>query len=157
MLELPAHSRRIVVVEDNPADAKLFQMALEKAGLRLEIQVITDGMQAWSYFEKAAVSNRGIDCDLVLLDLNVPIMNGFEILERIKSHCNLKKLPVIILSSSSTHEDIERCYQAGANCYLTKPASLTEYFEMIARMADYWLCSAKLPAKSSLARIPSRA
>jgi CheY-like chemotaxis protein len=132
-------------------------LAFEKTGLRLEIQVIADGMQALSYFN-AASSVSGPDCDLVLLDLNVPIINGFEILERIKSQRHLMRIPVIIFSSSSSNDDIERCYQAGANSYFCKPGALSEFFEMVERMAAYWLEWAKLPskAKASALKLSSR-
>jgi two-component system, chemotaxis family, response regulator Rcp1 len=156
MFEVASDARRIVVIEDSPADANLLRIALEKAGARLEIQVIADGMQALAYFESAASKNR-LDSDLVLLDLNVPIINGFEILERIKGHRNLKKLPVIILSGSSNTDDIERCYQAGANCYLCKPGGLTEFFEMVAGMVDYWLRCAKLPSRAASEKISAPA
>ena len=154
MLAQPSNLRRIVVIEDSAADANLLRIALEKTGSRLDIHVIADGMQALAYFENAATV--GIDCDLVLLDLNVPIINGFEILERIKSHAYLKKIPVIILSGSAHDSDIERCYQSGANCYLSKPSALAEFMEMISRFVDCWLRCARLPARQAGAKIVSR-
>ena len=83
----------------------------------------------------------------VLLDLNVPIINGFEILERVKNDKKLKRIPVIILSGSSNDDDIERCYQAGANCYLCKPGGLTEFFDMVTQLVKYWLVYAKIPTR----------
>ena len=156
MFELPAEPHRIVVIEASPADANLLQIALEKTGLRLDIQIIADGMQALAYFESAATAQAGVDCDLVLLDLNIPIISGFEILERIRSHQNLKKVPVLILSGSSNDDDIGRCYQAGANSYLCKPSGLSEFFGLVAQAADYWLHCAKIPSRSGTAKLSSR-
>jgi|SRR6266536_1812639 len=149
MFENPAEPRRIVVIEDSPDDANLLRIALEKTGLRLDIQIIADGMQALAYFESAATAQTGVDCDLVLLDLNIPIINGFEILERIRSHPNLKKVPVIMLSGSSNNDDVQRCYQAGANCYLCKPSGLSEFFSLVAQVLDYWLHCAKIPSRAT--------
>jgi len=156
-MDAPLETRRILVIEDSAADAHLLRMAFEKTGLRVDIEVIADGMQALKYFESSK-SKAGPDCDLVLLDLNVPIINGFEILERIKSQRNLMKIPVIIFSSSSSSEDIERCYQAGANSYLSKPSALAEFFELIERTAAYWLQSVRLPskAKAGVLKLSSR-
>jgi len=155
MFENLSDAGRIVVIEDSPADANLLRIALEKKGLRLDVQVIADGVQAVAYFEKSA-ANGGADCDLVLLDLNVPIINGFEILERIKNNRNLKKVPVIILSGSSNRDDVERCYQTGANCYFCKPTNLTEFYDMIGGVVDYWLRFAKLPARPGVAKLSIR-
>jgi two-component system, chemotaxis family, response regulator Rcp1 len=154
MLEHSSSPRRIVVIDDNPADTNLLRIAPEEAGSRLEVQVIADGMQALDYFENAA--KAGLDCDLVLLDLNIPVIDGFEILKQVKSNRNLMKLPVIILSSSSSNNDIERCYQSGANSYLSKPSGLQEFIGLISGMVNYWLHCARLPARRAITQTSSQ-
>ena len=134
---------RIALVEDSPADAHIFRFALQQTGISLDIDVLEDGFKAMEYL--CAGNGHGPRCDLVLLDLNLPGMSGFEVLERIKAVDQLRRVPVVVMSGSSSHEDIDRCYLAGANSYVSKPSQLEDILEMAGRLVAYWFDCAKLP------------
>jgi len=131
--------RKIVIVEDNPADAKTLRVALARRDPDIETTVLEDGVRAIEYFTETKTA------DLVLLDLNLPIVSGFEVLEFLKSDPQLKKLPVVVLSGSSSQQEIERCYAAGANSYMCKPTGIQQVFDMAVQLITYWFDLAKLP------------
>jgi CheY-like chemotaxis protein len=135
----------VAVIEDNPADADMLRYALQQAGTPLEIVVLPDGSQALSYLRDNAPA-----CNLVLLDLNLPILSGFDVLKSIKTNDTLKKLPVVVLSGSSNYEDIDRCYRAGANSYVCKPNQLSDILAMAVHLVTYWFDCAKLPVAEAL-------
>lgn len=132
--------RKIIIIEDNPADAKTLRFALLRRDAGIETTVLEDGARAIEYF------NDDADLpDLVLLDLNLPIVSGFEVLEFLKSDPQLRKLPVVVLSGSSSQDEIERCYAAGANSYFCKPTGIQQVFDMASEIISYWFEQAKLP------------
>lgn len=133
-------ARKIIIIEDNPADSKTLRVALARRDVEIETILLDDGARAIEYFSKSLV-----DADLVLLDLNLPIVSGFEVLEFLKSDPQLRKLPVVVLSGSSSQPEIERCYAAGANSYLCKPTGIQQVFDMVAELVTYWFDYAKLP------------
>jgi two-component system, chemotaxis family, response regulator Rcp1 len=137
-------ARKIVIVEDNPADAKTLRVALARRDADLETIVLEDGVRAIEYFSQS-VNEDADPPDLVLLDLNLPIVSGFEVLEFLKADAHLRKLPVIVLSGSSSQQEIERCYEVGANSYICKPTGIQEVFDMAAELVTYWFDHAKLP------------
>jgi CheY-like chemotaxis protein len=148
---------RIVLLEDNPADAQMLAMALEQAGAATDINLIQDGVEAVEYFERVDAGSVPREFDLVLLDLNLPRMNGFEVLERIRACENLKSLPVIVLSGSSAAPDVDRCYRAGANSYICKPSHLDEILAMAVQFVTYWSQFAQLPSRRPVASVsPSK-
>jgi len=138
---------RILIIEDNPADAQILQMALERAGVPLEIIHLDDGAKAMEYLSAGKSSH----CDLVLLDLNLPRLSGFEILERIRASEELAGLPVVVTSGSADAADVDRCYRAGANSYICKPAHLVDILTAAARIVAYWSQCVTLPSGSSAA------
>jgi CheY-like chemotaxis protein len=140
----------LVLVEDNPADVQMLRMALEQTGTPMRIVALADGVEAIEYFRPADDRDVRSKCDLVLLDLNLPRINGFEVLEHIKSRDDLKGLPVIVMSGSSDLSDIDRCYRSGANSYVCKPAHLNEIFTTVAQFVAYWSKCAKLPSKQPI-------
>jgi CheY-like chemotaxis protein len=144
--------RRIIIVEDNPADAKTLRVAIARRDEAIETIVLEDGERAIEYF--SGLMTNG-DTDLVLLDLNLPIVSGFEVLEFLKSDPQLRKLPVVILSGSSSQHEIERCYAVGANSYFCKPTGIQQFFDMAAQWVTYWFEHARLPR--SFAATHSRA
>jgi chemotaxis family two-component system response regulator Rcp1 len=145
---------RILIVEDNPADAQIFRMALERADVPMEIVHLEDGVKAMEYLTGG---NRG-RCDLVLLDLNLPRLNGFEVLDSIRSSQELRSLPVVVLSGSADFEDIERCYRAGANSYVCKPEHLVDIMAVAVQIVTYWAQCVKLPSGSRAGNsVPSSA
>ena len=131
--------RKIIIVEDNPADAKTLRVALARRDPDIETMVLEDGVRAIEYFTEMKTA------DLILLDLNLPIVSGFEVLEFLKSDPQLKKLPVVVLSGSSSQQEIERCYAAGANSYMCKPTGIQQVFDMAVQLITYWFEHAKLP------------
>jgi chemotaxis family two-component system response regulator Rcp1 len=142
---------RILVVEDNPADAQILKMALEKTGAPLEIVVVEDGIKAMEY-----LTARNPDgCDLVLLDLNLPRLSGFEVLDRIRSSEELRSLPVVVLSGSANSDDIERSYRAGANSYVCKPEHLVDILTVAVQIVTYWSQCVKLPSGSRASALSS--
>jgi CheY-like chemotaxis protein len=134
--------RKIIIVEDNPADAKTLRVALARRDGTIGTMVLEDGARAIEYFSGSSTNG---DTDLVLLDLNLPIVSGFEVLEFLKSDPQLRKLPVVVLSGSSSQHEIERCYAAGANSYFCKPTGIEQVFNMAAELVTYWFDHAKLP------------
>lgn len=129
---------QVLLVEDDPGDARLTSEALKKTGYQSQVTLAVDGEKALDcLFQRGAYSNALLP-DLVLLDLNLPRVNGHDVLREIKNHSFLKRIPVVILSSSSAEEDIQRAYNAHANCYITKPVGLTPYFSAIQTIVDFW-------------------
>src|SRR5712691_3300357 len=131
----------ILLVEDDPNDVLLLERAFEKAGLRDLLKVVTDGGQAIDY-----LSGRGVYDSreqfplpfLLLLDLKMPGTDGFEVLEWVRKQPQLKRLLVVVLTSSNLQEDVDRAYELGANSYLVKPVSFDEMVSMIQRFEIYW-------------------
>ncbi len=140
------HSRtpRILLVEDSPADAEMLRLAIAHTGIPLQIVWVQDASQAIEYLGTPE-PNASLPCDLVMLDINLPVTTGFELLQEIKAHEILKTLPVIIMSGSNNPEDVQRCYRAGANSFVCKPAQLDEILTLAACLAKYWFLCVKLP------------
>lgn len=138
---------RILLVEDNPADAQMLRTALGKTGMPVEITHVKDGVEAVEYL---AHEHKPVQsCDVVLLDLNLPRLSGFEVLEHIRSCEDLKSLPVVIMSGSTNVDEIDHCYQAGANSYICKPIHLEEILSTAAWFVAYWSNCVKLPRRSA--------
>jgi chemotaxis family two-component system response regulator Rcp1 len=135
--------RKILIIDDNPADSKMLRAALARRDSAIETEVLEDGEQAVEYFSMKMRPESAPD--LILLDLNLPLLSGFEVLEFIKSEPGLKKLPVVVLSGSSNPYEIERCYAAGANSYISKPVGLQQVFDMAEHLISYWFEHASLP------------
>ena len=133
---------RVLLIEDNPGDADLIKETLEETGLRLAIAVAVDGAQAmYRLFRTTAVTSP----DLILLDLNLPRMDGRKVLTEIKRHEKLKRIPVVVLTSSDAEQDVVNCYELNASCYVTKPVGLEAFQAVVRSIADFWLKLAKLP------------
>jgi CheY-like chemotaxis protein len=141
---------RIVVVEDNPADALMFRIALQETGTPTEIIAITDGVEALEYFSENRAHQVLADCDLVVLDLNLPRVSGFEVLEWIKTSNHLRILPVVVMSGSKNPFEIDRCYRSGANSYVCKSTHVDEIFATAVKLVDYWSGCAKLPSRQTI-------
>jgi CheY-like chemotaxis protein len=139
---------RILIVEDNLADAQILQMALERTGVPLDIVHLEDGAKAMEYLS-AGQTGR---CDLVLLDLNLPRLSGFEVLDRIRSCEELAGMPVVVTSGSADAADVDRCYRAGANSYICKPAHLVDILNVAAQIVAYWSQCVTLPSANPAVR-----
>ena len=127
----------------------MLRTALGKTGMPVEITHVMDGVEAIEYLAPDENASR---CDVVLLDLNLPRLTGFEVLEHIRTSVDLKRLPVVIMSGSSNIEEIDRCYQGGANSYICKPIHLDEILATAAGFVAYWSSCVKLPSKHRAAR-----
>ncbi len=140
----PVH---ILLVEDNEGDILLTTEALEEGRILNKISVARDGKAATEFLSKTGPYTEVETPDLVLLDINLPKKNGLEVLEFIKTNPDLKQIPVIMLTTSSSMRDIEQSYRNYANCYITKPIEVTEFMDAISRIEDFWLSVVKLPSK----------
>lgn len=133
----------ILLVEDNEGDILLTVEALEESKIANNITVARDGQEALNTLEEGFKMNNLPD--LILLDINLPKLNGHEVLEQLKSNDNFKHIPVIILSTSSSEMDILKSYKNHANCFITKPVEIDEFSKAIASLEDFWFSIVKLP------------
>jgi CheY-like chemotaxis protein len=138
---------RILLVEDNPADADLVQEALVEAGMPGELKTVADGVQALLYLRGAAPYAGDPLPNLVLLDLNLPRVSGFQVLAQMKDDEALRRIPVVILSSSIDNTDIRKAYDLHANCYVSKPTDLAEFFAAMKRLQKFWIGTVILPTE----------
>ena len=138
---------KIFLVEDNAGDVRLTQEAFADARVPNCLHVVHDGVAALQFLRKEKPYANAPDPDLVLLDLNIPKVSGFEVLEQIKSDPQLKRIPVIILTSSMEDCDVLRCYNSYANSYVTKPTNFDRYFNVVAAIDEFWLSTVRLPGR----------
>jgi len=134
----------ILLVDDNEGDILLTREALEEARIINKISIAYDGMQAIDLLKKSA-RIAGTMPDLILLDINLPKMNGTEVLSTIKSDPDLRRIPVIMLTTSSSEKDILASYNNYANCYITKPVDLDRFMDVVRTIEDFWISIVKLP------------
>ena len=135
----------ILIVEDNPGDARLAVEALTEGKITNNISIVKDGVEAVSFLKR---ENQHADAprpDLILLDLNLPKMNGKDVLAIIKNDSELKRIPVIILTTSDADKDISATYELQANCYITKPVGFDKFIDVIQSVENFWLSVVKLP------------
>lgn len=130
----------ILLVEDNPGDIELTRVGFEDARVANHLSVISDGQEALEFFEQG--ENLP---DIVLLDINLPKVDGVEILKQIRSNTISKDIPVIMLTSSDAGSDIEKCYAEKANSYITKPVDFDKFYQVIKSLELFWLSVVKLP------------
>lgn len=137
----------ILLVEDNEGDILLTKEAFEEARLKNEIQVVRDGQEAIDYLLTGLNGDSLLLPDIILLDINLPKMNGHEVLAIIKNSNDFKHIPVIILTTSSAEDDVLKSYQNHANCYVSKPVVIEDFMKVIATFEEFWLSIVKLPNK----------
>jgi CheY-like chemotaxis protein len=143
-------TRKILLVEDNPDDIALIRQSLEKSGFTHELVVLNDGKEALDYLlrQNAYASLKPKDRpDLIILDLNLPVMNGFEVLEHLKANGQARITPVIVLTISNDEHDVLRCYDLGASSCVRKRMRVEEFEEAIKDMMAYWFKYIKLPPR----------
>jgi chemotaxis family two-component system response regulator Rcp1 len=139
----------ILLVEDNPADVLLTMEALKEGDISHELNVVNDGADAISYLRRKGKYTDVILPDIILLDINLPKKNGFEVLAEIKEDQRLKSIPVIILTTSSAKQDIRKAYDLHANCYIVKPLDFDAFLDVVRSIEDFWLSVARLPRVAS--------
>jgi len=135
----------VLLVEDSPGDVRLTQEAFRDANSSIHLSVAADGVEAMAFLTRSGIHANSPRPDLILLDLNLPKMDGREVLAHIKEDNNLKTIPTVILTTSDAESDIVKSYQLQANCYLTKPVQLDAFEALVKSINDFWLTKAKLP------------
>lgn len=137
----------ILLVEDNPGDADLAREALENSKVNNELHVVEDGERAMSFLRREGPYTEAPRPDLILLDLNLPKKDGRQVLAEIKDDDCLKRIPVVILTTSQAEEDVLKTYNLHANCYITKPIDLNQFIHVVRSIEDFWLSIVILPPK----------
>ena len=135
----------VLLVEDSPGDVRLTQEAFREANSSIRLHVASDGVEAMSFLQQEGLYLHAPRPDFILLDLNLPRMDGREVLARIKLDDGLKTIPTIVLTTSEAEVDILKSYELQANCYLCKPVQLDEFESVVRSINDFWLTKAKLP------------
>ena len=135
----------ILLVEDNPGDARLTKEILKESKVRNDLIVVDNGQDALAFLRMEGKYHAQPRPDLILLDLNLPKKDGREVLAEIKADPDLKRIPVVILTSSKADEDIEKSYDLHANCYISKPVDLEQFVRVVRSVEDFWLAIVKLP------------
>lgn len=141
-------SVEILLVEDDLGDIELMRIALQRNQLLIPLQVVNDGEEALDYLRKQGQYTDVLEPDLILLDLNLPGLNGQEVLKIIKTDQQLKHIPVVILTTSNSQEEIFKSYNFGANAYLTKPVDLEGFANIISSLDGFWFTLVKFPGKN---------
>ena len=136
---------RVLLVEDSPGDVRLTREAFREANRAIELHVATDGVEAMAFLRQEGIHANAPRPDFILLDLNLPKMDGREVLAHIKGDDKLKGIPTVILTTSEAEADIVKSYQLQANSYLSKPVQLDAFEALINSINDFWLVKAKLP------------
>lgn len=151
MCEIPdCKSIKVLLVEDNPGDVRLITEALKDAKIHIHISTAPDGVEALALLRREGKHSTAALPDLILLDLNLPKMNGHELLARIKQDENLHRIPVVIVTSSKADHDIAASYDLHANCFVTKPVDLDQFFNVVEAIRDFWFVIVKLPLPQTL-------
>jgi CheY-like chemotaxis protein len=137
--------RIVLLVEDSPGDVRLTQEAFGSADPQIDLRVAVDGVEAMAYLRREGGHVDASRPDFILLDLNLPKMDGREVLAHIKEDADLKTIPTVILTTSDAEADILTSYKLQANCYLSKPVQLEEFESLVKSINDFWLTKVKLP------------
>jgi CheY-like chemotaxis protein len=138
----------ILLVEDNPGDVRLTIEALKEGKVRNNLNVARDGVEAVAFLRREGPYANAVRPDLILLDLNLPRKDGREVLAEIKEDASLRRIPVVVLTTSKAEEDILRTYDLHANCYITKPVDLEQFIQVVRSIDDFWLSIVRLPSGS---------
>ncbi|MCX6028329.1 MAG: response regulator [Chloroflexi bacterium] len=135
----------ILLVEDNPGDVRLTREALKEGKVLNTLSVVTDGVEALAFLRREGRYAAATRPDIILLDLNLPRMDGRELLAVIKADADLRRIPVVILTTSAAEQDILKSYNLHANCYITKPVDLEQFIGVVRSVEDFWFTIVRLP------------
>jgi two-component system, chemotaxis family, response regulator Rcp1 len=135
----------LLLVEDNPGDVVLTREALQECKIQIHINVASDGEEALARLQRQGPFSAAARPDLILLDLNLPRLGGREVLAAIKGDESLRRIPVVVLTSSQAEQDVMASYDLNANCYISKPTDLEQFIRVIKSIEDFWLTVVKLP------------
>ncbi|MFZ0318299.1 MAG: response regulator [Candidatus Sulfotelmatobacter sp.] len=136
---------RLLLVDDNPADVGLAREALVESARHSEIASVEDGMEAMAYLDRRGKYADAVRPDLIILDLSLPKKDGHAVLAAIKARPELRRIPVVIFSTSQLSRDITRSYELGANCYVSKPGNLKDFFSAVKSIEGFWCGFVNLP------------
>ncbi len=136
---------QILVVEDNPGDARLLREALKEGSVENVMAFVEDGEDAMTYLQRNGKFSDAPRPDIIFLDLNLPRKDGREVLKEIKCDTELRRIPVIVLTTSDAEQDVVRAYNLHANCYVRKPVDLESFFSTVQACQTYWLSRVRLP------------
>ena len=137
----------ILLVEDNPGDVRLTRMAFEEGGINNDLHVAMDGEEALDFLFRRGGHEDAPRPDMVLLDLNLPKIDGHEVLREIRSDDELSRLPVVVLTSSDSEEDVVESYEEHANAYITKPVKASDFLDLVDTFEEFWFTVVRLPPK----------
>jgi chemotaxis family two-component system response regulator Rcp1 len=149
---VPEHVKpmHILLVEDNPGDVRLTQEALKENKILVNLDVVNDGLEAMAFLKRKAPYTEAACPDLILLDLNMPRKDGRAVLTEIKNDPVLRRIPVVILTTSSAESDILKTYDLHANAYVTKPLDLEQFSNITKSIEEFWLTITKLPSRCQI-------
>jgi len=146
---------RILLIEDNTGDVRLMREILLGINNAIHLLVVSDGAEALAFLKQEGIHVDAPRPDLILLDLNLPKIDGREVLAHIKSDASLRSIPIIVLTTSDAEVDIVKSYRLQANCYLSKPGQLNEFELLVKSMSDFWLNKVKLPRQQPTVGLPN--
>ncbi|MCK9284696.1 MAG: response regulator [Rhodocyclaceae bacterium] len=137
-----------LLVEDNPGDVRLTREALKECKLRNNLSVVTDGVEALAFLRREGGYADAPRPDVILLDLNLPRKGGREVLAEIKADPNLRRIPVVVITSSEAEQDVVESYDLHVNCYVNKPVDLDQFIKVVRSVGTFWLTIVKLPGEA---------
>ena len=135
----------ILLIEDNPGDVRLTQEAFREGKKNINLEVVPDGVEALKFLQREEGYSDKATPDLILLDLNLPKWDGREVLQAVKSDQDLKRIPIVVLTTSNAGSDILKSYDLHANCFINKPVDFDKFFDIIHKIEEFWLNTAILP------------
>jgi CheY-like chemotaxis protein len=144
-IETTAVTVEIMLVEDNPADVRLIRETFKEFKISNNLTVAKDGVEAIGMLGRSGSYGGTPRPDVILMDLNLPKKSGFEVLSEIRQNPDLKRIPVVILSTSDSEKDILKSYDLHANCFVTKPVGLDDFIKIVMSIENFWLSIVKLP------------
>lgn len=139
----------VLLIEDSEADVRLTLEAFKEAKVENRLWVAEDGVEAMAYLRNEGPHRNAPRPDLILLDLNLPRKDGRQVLEEIKADGSLRRIPVVVLTTSRAEEDVARAYDLHANCYISKPVDFAQFMRVVQSIEDFWLNVVKLPTSGS--------
>lgn len=137
----------ILLVEDDPGDVELTREGLAAGKMLVHLHIVDDGLKALQFLRREPPYNDAVRPDIILLDLNLPRMNGRETLKEIKADERLRSIPVVVLTTSEADVDILNCYNLGASCYIAKPVGFEAFLKVVQALEDFWFTVVKMPPK----------
>lgn len=142
---LRARPVEILLVEDNPGDVRLTREALKEGKISNNLSVVHDGLEALDFLYRRGAYNQAVRPDIILLDLNLPRMDGRAVLQEVKNDASLRRIPIVVLTTSGAEEDIVRSYDLHVNCYITKPVDIDQFIDVVKAIDNFWFSVVTLP------------